>query len=412
MLGCVADDFTGASDAASFLAQAGLPTVLLNEIPDARARIGEDACAVVIALKTRTIPAEEAVRQSMAAFHYLDRLGAKKLYFKYCSTFDSTDKGNIGPVVDALLQTYKEKYTVICPSLPANGRVVKGGKLYVNGVLLQDSHMKDHPLTPMRESRIAALMGAQGKYASLEIGAQELCDENTIKKIDAKATEWKKPFYVIPDYYEDLHGAQIVKLFAACRVYTGGSGLAGALGSFLYAKQPPSADKAMLAGVNGKGIVLAGSCSAITLKQIDAFKQKGFPYYALSPEKLLAGEECAQTIWEKVKDHQHEVLIYSSEAPEKISKAQGAAAKIEATLSALAHKALQGGYTRFVVAGGETSGAVTKALGFRSFYIGESVATGVPIMTPAESLNLRIVLKSGNFGQIDFFERALKMISL
>lgn len=169
LLGCVADDFTGGSDAASHLAAGGLNTILCNGVP-APGFVPPEGCeAVVIALKSRTQETESAVADSMKAARWLAEQGAEQLYVKYCSTFDSRPCGNIGPIVDAILEAFNVPGTVLCPALPSNGRVVRDGILYVNGVPLAESPMKDHPLTPMWESRVAKLMEPQGKYACLEV---------------------------------------------------------------------------------------------------------------------------------------------------------------------------------------------------------------------------------------------------
>lgn len=430
-LGVAADDFTGASDAASFLVEAGIPTVLFNGIPDKKPVLKDEIKAVVVALKTRTVPASQAVEETLAAFSWMREMGAEKLYLKYCSTFDSTKDGNIGPVVDAVLDTFRFPYTLLCPSLPVNGRAVKDGKLYVNGVLLEESHMKDHPLTPMRDSDVASLMEAQGKYKGVVLRKEEM--ETKGAAYWEKKAEEGGPFYLIPDYYEETHGDQIAETFGTLPFLTGGSGLAGALGR-TYVKalqagqggsqeqsseQEESADRetvcaGQLPGSGGKSLVLAGSCSAVTLKQIVDYQAKGYASFQIQPHKLLDGTLTKEDIWNWIEEHGDGVLVYSSATPEDIRKSQAygkewVAAAIEETLSGLAEYASRHGYRRLIIAGGETSGAVTKRLGYEAFYIGSSVAPGVPVMTPLENPNLRLVLKSGNFGQTDFFWRACRM---
>lgn len=419
LFGCVADDFTGASDVASFLVEAGLKTVLVNGIPSEDWETEAGVQAVVIALKTRTMPVREATDISMNAFMWLKNAGTRKLYFKYCSTFDSTREGNIGPVVDAVIEHFSIPYTVLCPSLPVNGRTVKEGELRVFGVPLHESHMKDHPLTPMWDSRIEKLMKDQGKYPCIIAGLDVLSSETEsirFKKEIEGITENGKHGYIIPDYYEDVHGDMIAEKFADLDFYTGGSGLAGAVGKLL-AKNSQSAPKeakpaeADAAKEKGKAILLAGSCSAITLKQIDVYQKAGHPSYRIKPPALVSGEEGEEKIWQWVKEQSDIPLVYSSAPPEEIIGNQKAgkeavAERLEKTMAYLAARAEKEGYTRIIVAGGETSGAVTQALGSSSYYVGESVAPGVPVMIPLEKPNLRLVLKSGNFGQEDFFERA------
>lgn len=403
-LGIVADDFTGASDAASFLAEAGVSTVLFNGIPKQSLDLREEAEAVVIALKSRTAPVKEAVRESLAAFAWLKQMGAEQLYLKYCSTFDSTPEGNIGPVTDAVMEQYGYEKTVLCPALPVNGRTVKQGILYVNGVPLAESAMRDHPLTPMRQSRIAQLMMPQGKYPCVEIGAGE------------KVSEAAKKYYLIPDYYEETHGDRIAEQFGDLPFLTGGSGLVGALGRRYVKRQKkdPAAIGRSYPGVTGKAVLLAGSCSAVTLKQIDDYEKKGYPLYRIRPAELLSGVQNQDQIWQWILEEGTDGLVYSSSKPEDLRKSQElgrerVASAIEQLLAGLARQAVEAGYTRVIVAGGETSGAVTKALGYDAFYIGPSVAPGVPVMIPVANPELRLVLKSGNFGQEDFFKRALQM---
>lgn len=422
-LGVVADDFTGASDAASFLTAAGVQTVLVNGTPKQEIALPDETCAVVVALKSRTAPVKEAVKESLEAFAWLKEMGAAQLYLKYCSTFDSTDQGNIGPVVDAVMEQYGYDQTVLCPSLPVNGRTVKNGILYVNGVKLEESSMKDHPLTPMRKSRISDLMEKQGKYPCVDLG------ENYKLPLNVAAGRC----YLVPDYYEEEHGEQIAEAFGNLPFLTGGSGLVGALGRRYVRlngidkaetqkqKGADSEHAENQAAGNGqviipekKALLLAGSCSAMTLKQIRQYQQAGHPSARIIPAELLAGSQNLETFWNWVKEQESGALIYSSAEPEEMKKSQElgreqVAAAIENLLAGLAKKAVENGYTRIIVAGGETSGAVTKALGYDTFLIGPSVAPGVPVMTPLAAQKVRLVLKSGNFGQADFFEKAVNM---
>lgn len=407
-IGCVADDFTGASDIASFIKKAGLETLLINELPEAEMTISDNIDCIVIALKTRTIRKEEAVRQSLEAFRWLDRAGCEKLYFKYCSTFDSTAEGNIGPVIDAVMEAFQLPFTLICPSLPVNGRTVKNGTIYVNDIPLHESHMKDHPLTPMKRSDIAGLMGSQGKYPC-RIITQEMVSDYGSKS----AEEGESPFYLVPDYYEAEHGLKIAEAFCRCRFFSGGSGLGGALAQCLGRADRPVAEKFPM-DTEGQGLLLAGSCSAVTLKQIADYIEKGYPAYRVHPKQLLSGEETASGIWGWIEAQKQIPLIYSSAGAAEIAENQvygkeKVALAIEALLSELAVTAVKAGRTRIIVAGGETSGAITKALGFQSFYISESLAPGIPVMVPTTAPSVRLVLKSGNFGQTDFFDRAVVM---
>lgn len=410
LLGCVADDFTGASDAASFLQKAGMHPVLVNEVPES-IEVPRNADAVVVALKSRTAPKEEAVEETMRAVKWLDSLGAEKFYFKYCSTFDSTKEGNIGPVSDAVMEYFHQPYTILCPALPVNGRTVKDGYLYVCGVPLSESPMKDHPLTPMRDSRIKNLIEAQSKYPAVEIPGDLVSGEG-LKEFLREKEKKAEHFYVIPDYVDDKDGEKIVKLFGNMKFLTGGSGILEFLGAYLSDK---AGRMTALERNDSPGVVFAGSCSVATLGQIEDYQSRGHASLKIDPLSLLKGEQTKEEIAEFVQAHSNdEVLIYSSDTADQIKEIQKMgrekiAGLIEETLSGAAAVLAEKGYGRIVVAGGETSGAVTKALGYDAFEIGPSVAPGVPIMTPLKNRNMKLVLKSGNFGQKDFFARALAM---
>lgn len=409
IIGCVADDFTGASDAASFLRRQGMRTVLFNEIP--KGALSEACDAVVIALKSRTAPVKEAVDDSLAALRWLRENGAAQLFVKYCSTFDSTREGNIGPILDAALEEFQLPYTVLCPSLPVNGRTVKGGCLYVNGVPLHETHMKNHPLTPMWDADISVLMREQSKYPCLKISAEELAAGRpaVLAKVRAFA-QGNEHFYVVPDYYEDIHAEWIYSCFGDLTLLSGGSGL---LGCEALRVERGTGVESVQTGEAGKSILLAGSCSKATLEQIDLYQKTGKPSVRIDPWSLLSGEKSADAIWDEMKG-QDGVLFYSSDRAENVRANQRegkekVAEILEETMAALAKRAVEDGYTQVIVAGGETSGAVTKGLGYNSYIIGESIAPGVPVMIPAEAKEIRLVLKSGNFGQPEFFERAVEM---
>ena len=410
-LGVIADDFTGASDAASFIVKGGLRTVLLNGTPGERAEV-PDGEAYVIALKSRTQKTEEAVRDTLEAAAWLKAKGVKQLYIKYCSTFDSTPEGNIGPVMDRLLETYDVPCSILCPSLPVNGRTVSGGRLYVNGVPLDESPMRHHPLTPMWDSDVAVLMEAQSRYKCLKTNRLASEDPDALAREVEAFREGKEHFYVIPDYETQADAADIVKAFGKLPILSGGSGLLTDLAR-QYAGDR-NEENAEDPHTEGAGLLLAGSCSVATRAQIRYMQEKGIPSLRMEPLKLLEGTQTEEELWQFIRENDREVLIYSSDTPEAVREAQEAgqekiAALLERTTAHLARTAVENGYTRIIVAGGETSGAVTKALGFNSYIISQSVAPGVPVMIPGTEPELRLVLKSGNFGQEDFFERALRM---
>ena len=413
LIGCIADDFTGASDAASFLAKGGLVTVLCDGIPQNLEHC-EGCQAIVIALKTRSVEKELAVDESLHALHFLQEAGAKSFYFKYCSTFDSTPKGNIGPVADSIMERLGTDYSLLCPALPVNKRVVRDGQLIVDGIPLDQGHMKNHPLNPMWDSYIDKLMEPQSKYPCFCVTHDELFGDPTAlkQKLDKLKKEFGH-FYLIPDYTADEDGEKIADIFGEHEFVTGGSGLLEHLAKLKSSQSIKESSKFDCA-VSGRGIALCGSCSKATGEQIASFKRSGRLTVAVDPAKILNGEQSVKRIWDCVESNKtKELLIYSigAEVPIKksgdpIRDAQASKA-IEETMAALGKLAYDNNFTRIIVGGGETSGAVMLALGLDSFYIGESIAPGVPIMIPTSSPNMRIALKSGNFGQADFFEQAL-----
>jgi uncharacterized protein YgbK (DUF1537 family) len=419
LLGCVADDFTGASDAASFLANHNMKTLLFNGMPSGK-DLACDCDAVVIALKTRSVPAEEAVRETRAAFEWLKAHGTQHFYFKYCSTFDSTPKGNIGPVTDDLMEMLGVGYTLLCPALPVNKRIVKDGVLIVDGKPLAEGHMRCHPLNPMWDSRIDMLMEPQSKYPCLLLGGAELARPR--EEILCMAEDFaagKAHCYVVPDYENEEQGQKISKVFGGCRLLTGGSGILAHMADRLVEKYGVSENRWIGTGTKGRSILLSGSCSKATRAQISEFKTT-HRACAVFPERLASGEQTPERLWKIAQENPEEaVLFYTAGVEDGVDPMAMPAGQrdqnarlLEKTMAALARLAYDAGYTRIIAAGGETSGAVALELGFGAFLIGESIAPGVPVMTPLTAPNIRMVLKSGNFGQIDFFERALNKTAI
>ena len=415
LIGCVADDFTGASDAASFLQKQGIRTLLYNGVPNQDATIEEGFSAVVIALKTRTDKREKAVFESIEALDWLINKEAKQLYIKYCSTFDSTKEGNIGPIIDAALERYNVKYTILCPALPINKRTVIDGCLYVDSIPLNESYMKNHPLTPMWDYDIARLMEPQGRYSSLKVNYKMLdLSTSELLEIIKEFGKDKDHFYIIPDYMNEEHAAKIIEVFGDNKILSGGSGILEQLGKKLYSNlQYKEVKRNEIQGVSGSGLILAGSCSRATLDQINYYQQKNGISLKIDPIKILNEEESIEDIWNFIKNVNGDVLIYSSDNINQVKEAQKFGKELisnllESTMAELSKRAIDNGIKRIIVAGGETSGAVTMSLGYNSFIIGRSVAPGVPVMIPLNDLGVRLVLKSGNFGQEDFFIRALE----
>jgi len=419
LIGCVADDFTGAGDVASFIAAEGADCLLVNGIPESGSDLAEGHDAIVVALKSRSNPAEEAVRDTEAVFDWLLASGIKTLYFKYCSTFDSTPRGNIGPVLDNLLERYDIPFTILCPALPVNKRTVKNGILYVNGVPLSESPMRYHPLNPMWDSDITVLMNAQSKYPSYKMtyDMYGLPDED-IKTIIEGWKKESKHFYIVADFFESEHAQRIAELFSGITLLSGGSALPGYLFKLLNGEKDSEKQPASHTGKGKKSttLILAGSCSQMTLLQIKNYLQSGREAYQVFPEKLLAGEIDADSIWRFVENAKTDsVLIYSSQAPNEIAamakySQQEVSDALECLMGELGRRAVDAGLNKVIVAGGETSGAVMKAFNEIAYEIGPSVAPGVPVLIPLHKQEMRLVLKSGNFGQEDFFIKTMSIL--
>jgi 3-dehydrotetronate 4-kinase len=414
LLGCIADDFTGATDLASMLVRHGMATVQLIGVPDGQIDAGE-AQAVVVALKSRTIPAAEAIEQSLAALAWLQAQGARQILFKYCSTFDSTDHGNIGPVSEALLDALGADFTIACPALPENGRSIYMGHLFVGERLLSDTHMRHHPLTPMTDSNLVAVLGRQSKapvgliaYAAVEGGPEA---------IRARSAELRRQGVrqAIADATSERHLLDLGTAAADLALITGGSGIAMGLPENFrrvgLLKDSEHADALPLVG--GHAAVLAGSCSAATLEQIERFAASG-PVLALDPMALVQdGAEVERAIgWAEERLGTAPLLIRSSAPPEEVRKVQAAlgreraGAAIEAAMARIARALVERGVRRLVVAGGETAGAVVAALGVRGLRIGPPIDPGVPWTVSLGEPPLALALKSGNFGAPDFFLKA------
>jgi 3-dehydrotetronate 4-kinase len=414
LLGCIADDFTGATDLASMLVRQGMATVQLIGVPGPSVDVG-GAQAVVVALKSRTIAAADAVERSLAALAWLQARGARQILFKYCSTFDSTDQGNIGPVSEALLGALDADLTIACPALPENGRSIYMGHLFVGERLLSDTHMRHHPLTPMTDSNLVAVLGRQSKapvglvpYPVVERGPEA---------IRARFAQLRREGVrqAIADATSDRHLADLGTAAEGLALITGGSGIAmGLPGNFRRAGLLAESGQAdQLPGVGGHAAVLAGSCSAATLEQIERFAASG-PVLALNPLALVKdGAEVERAIvWAEKRLGEAPLLIHSSAPAEQVAKVQEAlgreraGAAVEAAMARIAVALVERGVRRLVVAGGETSGAVVAALGVQGLRIGPAIDPGVPWTVSLGEPHLALALKSGNFGAPDFFLKA------
>ncbi len=418
-LGCIADDLTGATDLALMLAREGLRTVQTIGVPGQDLDLS-DADAVVVALKSRTIPPREAIAQSLAAAEALRKSGAQHLFFKYCSTFDSTDEGNIGPVTEALLAFTKSDFTLACPAFPANGRTVYKGHLFVNGVPLHESSMKDHPLTPMRDSNLVRVMQRQ---TALPVGLVSFEDVDAGPDAIRKAFEREKEAgrrIVIVDALTDDHLRAIGLAAADLPLITGGSGVAMGLPAAYRggASSAAMSSAPTFDAPRGREIILAGSCSSATQGQVQVAIENAIPAFRLDPMALASGDMTAQSAlaWLSEQSDARPVLIYSTAAPDAVQDVQrrlgrmNAGELVEHALAEIARALPESGFTRIIVAGGETSGAVVNALDVKALSIGPEIDPGVPWTRTLAGTDLALALKSGNFGAPDFFLKAWSML--
>jgi uncharacterized protein YgbK (DUF1537 family) len=419
LLGCIADDLTGATDLALMLTRAGMRTVQVMQVPDSAGELaGYDA--VVVALKSRTIPAGEAVRQSLAACDALLACGARQIFFKYCSTFDSTDDGNIGPVADALLERLKAPLTLACPAFPTNKRTIYMGNLFVGDLPLAESPMKDHPLTPMRDSNLVRVLQRQTRHSVglVPFGTVDKGDEAIADAFRAALGRGER--HLVVDAITDLHLYSIGKAAADFKLITGGSGVAlGLPSNFIRAGLMKAAEAPRtIRAARGRAAILAGSCSQATRAQVAAAIKAGIPAYKIDPLALEAGRVGANDLvaWAVKQPAGGPLLIYSSAEPSDVQAVQetlgrdAAGHLVEATLAATAVGLCANGFSRLVVAGGETSGAVVNGLGVTTLEIGPEIDPGVPwtraVPGTAAGQPLVLALKSGNFGAGDFFVKA------
>lgn len=416
LLGVIADDFTGGTDIAGFLVENGMRTIQLNGTPSSDHPIDVDA--VVISLKSRSCPVEDAVSDSINALRWLKTIGCKQYYFKYCSTFDSTPTGNIGPVTDALLDELDEKFTIVCPALPVNGRKVFNGHLFVMGELLSDSGMRYHPVNPMKDSNLIRLMDLQSSgetglvsYATIEQGAEQVVDE--YKRL---AREGKR--YAVVDAFRSEHLAVLGESVRNMTMVTGGSGLAFGIARN-WAEQLSDQADAKKAGcpVAGKTVILSGSCSQMTNLQVQNYHGTA-PSYALDVESCLHEQNYAEQICHWVMqnlDGKQAPMVYATTDAKTLQETQKtfgvemSSQAIEQLYGKLAVMLKGRGVKNFIIAGGETSGTITQSLEVSGFQIGPQIAPGVPWVKSLDG-NLSLALKSGNFGDPHFFTTAQEFI--
>lgn len=416
ILGVIADDFTGATDIAGMLVKNGMRTIQTIGIP-APGSIADDVDAVVVALKSRSIPAAEAIAQSLAALEALRQAGCVRFFFKYCSTFDSTDAGNIGPVGDALIDALGARQAIYCPAFPENGRTIFFGHLFVGDLLLSDSPMRHHPLNPMTDASLVRVLARQTRHKvglaplkQVQAGSARL--RGALDKLAADGVR-----HVVVDAVADTDLGIIGEAVGDDLLVTGGSGVALGLPA-AYRRRGLLSHKSnadALPALAGPAAVLAGSCSAATLGQIAAFKGQ---HLVLDTDAICRGEPVADKAlaWARERLGTAPILLSASQSPDAVKALQakygveGSSHAIEKTMAHLARGLVSAGVKRLVVAGGETSGAVVGALDVTALRIGPEIDPGVPWTASEGAHPLLLALKSGNFGAPDFFTKAFSRL--
>ncbi len=415
LLGCIADDFTGASDLANTLSKGGMTTAQFNGVPLSSV---PDCEAGVVALKTRSIPVAEAIAQSLEALDWLIGQGCEQFFFKYCSTFDSTPDGNIGPVAEALLARLGEDQTIFCPAFPENGRTLCHGHLFVNGMPLDESGMEKHPLTPMTDANIVRWLRRQAAsdvglvaYDTVHQGAPAIAE--ALGQLRSEGIR-----LVVVDALSDEDLVRIGRAVAGHRLVTGGSGVALGLPDNFRTAGKLGRSTARPVGVDGPAVVLSGSCSPMSRRQLDVFLRQ-HPGLAIDAGAVVAGAMTPTRALSFVLDNRDRTpVVYSSADPGVVAAAQSefgrehVASAIETFFGDLAVLAAEAGFSRIVVGGGETSGAVAQALGIDQFLLGAEIDPGVPTLYgEAGGRRYGLALKSGNFGSPDFYDRAVSLLA-
>ncbi len=428
LLGCIADDFTGATDLANNLVRSGMRTVQTIGVPES----GDapiDADAIVVALKSRTIAPADAVVQSLDALGWLRAQGVQQVYFKYCSTFDSTPAGNIGPVIDALLDALANQpgggFTIACPAFPENQRTVFKGHLFVGDQLLSDSGMRHHPLTPMTDSNLVRVLQAQTRHPVGLVAHDTVAQGAPAIRARFAALQADGVRIAIVDAVSNEDLMHIGAALQGMPLVTAGSGVAIGLARNWprLATGKASSGANELPPATGLKAVVSGSCSVATQGQVLQFRRSGRPSFAVDPLALAAGDDVVGQALAWAGQHVADgpVLVYATSEPAAVKAIQAqlgvarAGELVEQALSDIAVGLVERGVRQLVVAGGETSGAVVRELGVRQLLIGPQIDPGVPwtaAHSPAcEGEHLHVALKSGNFGTDDFFSKAFQCLA-
>jgi uncharacterized protein YgbK (DUF1537 family) len=425
LLGCIADDFTGATDLANNLVRSGMRTVQTIGVPTDHQTINADA--IVVALKSRTIPAKEAIAQSLQAYQWLKAQGVEQIYFKYCSTFDSTPEGNIGPVTEALMDAIHGKaqgFTIVCPAFPENNRTIFKGHLFVGDVLLSDSGMRNHPLTPMIDANLVRVMQSQTHRKVGLVEQSSVAAGPDAIRARFKTLQDEGVGVAVIDAISNQDLLHMGQALAGMPLVTAGSGVAiglpqnwktrGALAANAKADTLPAA--------TGYQAVVSGSCSVATNAQVLHWRQNDKPAFAIDPLAVASGTDViTQALqWATPLLSQGPVLIYATAEPEAVKAIQSqlgiaqAGELVEHALSSIAKGLVQAGVRQLVVAGGETSGAVVQTLEVERMVIGPQIDPGVPWTSVTSPVcngdTVHVTLKSGNFGTNDFFEKSFTLL--
>jgi len=408
LLGCIGDDFTGSSDLANTLAKEGMRVVQYTGIPDGPA--DPEVQAGVVALKSRSIDPKEAVAQSLAALDWLRAQGCEQIFFKYCSTFDSTPEGNIGPVADALAEALEAQRVIVCPAFPGTGRSIYQGHLFVNDTLLNQSGMENHPLTPMTDADIRRWLAKQSGYDVGHVAAETVF-QGAEAIVDGLAkAEAMGARHVVVDAIRDEDLREIGRAAKGLPLITGGSGVA--LG--LPANFGCTAAPVPWSGQDGKAVALSGSCSIATRAQVERHKATN-PSREVAAAEIIEGATSPEVVAAWALAAEGLPLIYSSADPDTVRAVQEqfgrerSAEALEQFFASVARHAVSQGATRIITAGGETSGAVVEGLTLGTLEIGPEIDPGVPALRAGPALV--VALKSGNFGAEDFFAKADRLLA-
>jgi uncharacterized protein YgbK (DUF1537 family) len=414
-LGVIADDFTGATDIAGFLVKNGVKTVQIIDRPAGVAEVNAEA--YVVSLKSRSCDAQQAIRMSLDALEWLLNMGCDTIYFKYCSTFDSTSEGNIGPVADAIMERMNEDLTIVCPALPVNGRTLYKGYLFVHDTLLNESGMRNHPLNPMKDAKISRVLSSQTKAGIGEIHYELL--ERGPEAVQAELSELKRSGvrYVVVDTLDDSHLSCIVRAASDLKVFTGGSGL----GDAIAREWKKDADYTGSAGEAGRPktartIIFSGSCSTATNVQVERYKPIGATL-SLDRKRFIDDPGYEDEVFAWIMTHIDDAyapMLYATTTPDELQANKrmfnhvNLGEEIENMFGRLAARLLSAGVKNFIVAGGETAGKIVQSLNLESLYVGPQIDPGVPWMRSTDQ-EVYLALKSGNFGAEQFFKKAQEM---